>query len=65
LLFKISGESGGQTMEERERVNPPPPGNIFTQIYSFNGKKSMQASFFSYFAVLYVLRMFTIFCWEA
>jgi hypothetical protein len=26
-------------MEERERVNPPPPGNIFTQIYSLGGKK--------------------------
>jgi hypothetical protein len=36
-------------MEERERVNPPPPGNIFTQIYYFSGRKSFHASFFSYF----------------
>jgi hypothetical protein len=36
-------------MEERERVHPPPPGNILHKFTTLVGEKVFHASFFSYF----------------
>jgi hypothetical protein len=50
-------------MEERERVNPPPPGNIFRRFTAIIQWKKKYVSLV--ILQFYVRRLYTIFCWEA